>query len=161
MRYRFFMQFGCNSIAKITAIAKTDDALFGTIAILCKKSSKMLQDHSLKVRKTCDTCERMSYISLSMLLCSCLGGLFHTSQVQKLKLLRKISQNRLRLRYSSIPWKICDMWYTAVALAQRWSTPSFLFYVVLVWSSSWALFASNNILISPASGITSEHEGQW
>ena len=36
-----------------------------------KKSSKMLQDHSVKVRKTCDTCEKMSYISLGVLLLSC------------------------------------------------------------------------------------------
>ena len=64
----------------------------------------MLQDHSFKVRKTSDTCEKMShisfsvllfscldtcdtgekmsYISLCVLLYSCLGGLFHTLEVQ-------------------------------------------------------------------------------
>ena len=68
--------------------------------------SKKLQDHSLKVRKTCDTCEKMShiylvyysflvsipvnhsekmsYFSLSLLLYSCLEGLFHTLQVQNM-----------------------------------------------------------------------------
>ena len=53
-------------------------------------------------RDTCYTCEKMSYISLSLLLYSCLGGLFHILQMQKkrlkllkkrLKLLQKISQN--------------------------------------------------------------------
>ena len=33
----------------------------------------MLQDHSLKIRKTCDTCEKKSCISLGVLLFSCLN----------------------------------------------------------------------------------------
>ena len=42
--------------------ANTDDTVGGPVAVLCEKNSKMLQDHSLKVRKTCntcDTCEKM------------------------------------------------------------------------------------------------------
>ena len=118
MRYRFFMQFGCNSIAKITAIAKTDDALFGTIAILCKKSSKMLQDHSLKVRKTCNTCEKMSYILLCILLYFCLGGLFHTLEVQNKA---KIAQTNITKKCGcGILKNVRYMRYTAVAAAQHW-----------------------------------------
>ena len=54
--------------------AKTDNS--NAVAIFCKKkNSKMLQDQTLKVRKTCDnTCDtykKMSYISLSVLLYSC------------------------------------------------------------------------------------------
>ena len=83
----FWMWCGCNCTAKKTAVAvsvcsnrtaNTDVAVCGSVAVLCKKNSKMLQDHSLKVRKTCDTCdtcdtcEKMSYISLGVLLFSCL-----------------------------------------------------------------------------------------
>ena len=46
------------AVAVCDNLANTDVSVCGSVAVLCKKSSKMLQDHSLKVRKTCDTCEK-------------------------------------------------------------------------------------------------------
>ena len=43
--------------------ANTDVAVCGSVAVLYKKSSKMLHDHSLKVRKTCDTCDTCEKMS--------------------------------------------------------------------------------------------------
>ena len=61
------MRFGCDSFAKKTAVAisKSQKPMM----------RKMLQNHSLKVRKTCDTCntcKKMSYVSLGVLLFSSL-----------------------------------------------------------------------------------------
>ena len=59
--------FGCDN-----RTGKTDDAVCGLLRYHVKKSSRMLQDHSSKVRKTrdtCDTSEKMSYISLKTKYC--------------------------------------------------------------------------------------------
>ena len=49
----------------------------------------MLQDHSLQVRKTCDTCEKMSYISLSLPLYFLSRGILHTKAQKKAKITPK------------------------------------------------------------------------
>ena len=79
-----------------------------------QKSRRLLQNHSLQVRKTCDTCKKMLCISLSVLIYSCFGGLFHTLQVQnKAKILKKkVLPNiakKIRLQCFFIPWKTCGM----------------------------------------------------
>ena len=79
----------------------------------------MLQDHSLQVRKTCNTCEKMSYISLCILLYFCLGGLFHTLEVQNKA---KIAQtnNTTKKWGCSILKNVRYMRYVAVTAAQHW-----------------------------------------
>ena len=61
----------------------------------------MLQDHTLKVRKTCDTCDtfkKMSYISLSVLLYSCPD-----------KCDTKYYSKKYWEKYVLISWKTCDI----------------------------------------------------